>query len=96
MGMDEVYTQERKEVSGNSAASYPITTGDWFITMLITAIPIVGIVMLFVWAFGGSTNPTKANWAKASLLWMLIGGIIFVLFMVVFFAAFYSRYASEM
>jgi len=51
----------------------PLTVGDWFIAMLITTIPVVGIIMLFAWAFGSNTNVNKANWAKASLIWMAIG-----------------------
>ena len=60
-----------------------VTLGDWMITILLSAIPIVNIIMLFVWAFGSATNPSKANWAKATLIWMLIGIVIFVLFMMV-------------
>ncbi len=51
----------------------PVSLGDWMITLLILQIPIVGIVMLFVWAFGANTHPSKANWAKAMLLWTAIG-----------------------
>jgi hypothetical protein len=94
--MNEVYTEQRREVSGHSFTNYPVTMGDWFITILITAIPIVGIVMLFVWAFGSGTNESKANWAKASLLWMLIGGVLALLFFGALFAAFFSRYTTEM
>ena len=60
-----------------------VTLGDWMITILLSALPIVNIVMLFVWAFGSSTNPSKANWAKATLIWMAIGIALFVLFMLV-------------
>ena len=56
-----------------------LSVGDWMITILLCAIPIVNIVMLLVWAFGSNTNPNKANWAKASLLWMVIGVILWVL-----------------
>ncbi len=45
-----------------------MSIGEWMLTLLITAIPIVGIAMLFVWGFGSQTNPTKANFAKASLI----------------------------
>jgi len=61
----------------------PMSVGDWFIAILITAIPVVGLIMLLVWAFGSNTNVNKANWAKASLIWMVIGMIIgFFIFMV--------------
>lgn len=39
----------------------PMTIGDWLITFLIQIIPLVGFVMLFVWAFGGDTHPSKKN-----------------------------------
>lgn len=41
---------------------------DWIIMTLVLMIPFVGFIMLFVWAFDKSTNPNKANYAKASLL----------------------------
>ncbi len=69
----------------------PVRFGDWMLTMLICVIPLVNIIMLFVWAFGSSTNPSKANWAKASLLWAVIGIVLWVL---VFGALFASMYHS--
>ena len=50
--------------------------GDWILTLIIMIIPLVNIIMLFVWAFGAGTNHSKANWAKASLILMLIGIIL--------------------
>lgn len=59
--------------------SETLSVGDWMITILLAAIPLVNIVMLFVWAFGSNTNPNKANWAKATLIWMVIGILLWVL-----------------
>ena len=53
---------------------------DWLITIIITAIPIVGLVMLFVWGFGSGTNPSKANWAKAILIFYLIMIVLYFVF----------------
>ncbi len=50
----------------------PVSIGNWLLTYLITAIPLVNIIMLFVWAFSSTTHPSKANWAKASLLMFVI------------------------
>lgn len=58
----------------------PMTIGDWLITFLIQIIPLVGIVMLFVWAFGGDTHPSKKTWAQATLLWFVIMIILFIIF----------------
>ena len=70
----------------NQTTQYkPVTLGDWMITMLICVIPIVNIIMLFVWGFGSDTQPSKANWAKASLIWLAIMIVFYVLVFVVIF-----------
>ncbi|WP_066567641.1 hypothetical protein [Snodgrassella sp. CFCC 13594] len=55
---------------------------DWVLTLIVLAIPLVNIVMLFVWGFG-SGNPNRANFCKAYLLLILvilvIYGVIFAL-----------------
>ena len=53
-----------------------LTLKDWMITILITAIPLVGFIMLFVWAFGSNENPSKSNWAKATLIWTAISIVL--------------------
>ncbi|MDP6504710.1 MAG: hypothetical protein QF886_13890, partial [Planctomycetota bacterium] len=50
-----------------------VSVGNWIVTYILLCIPIVNIVLLFVWAFGSNTPESKANWAKAMLLLMLIG-----------------------
>ncbi len=50
--------------------------GDWFVSLLVTSIPIVNIIVLLVWAFSSGTNPSKANWAKAMLIWVLVGIVL--------------------
>ena len=49
-----------------------ISVGDWMLTLFITFIPIVCIVMLFVWGFSSNTQANKATWAKAALIWIAI------------------------
>ncbi len=63
----------------NQQQSPTITIGEWLLTLFITAIPIVGLVMLFVWGFGSGTNPNKANFAKASLIFAVIAIVLWVL-----------------
>lgn len=71
----------------NQEASAPVmSVKDWLITYLIMIIPIVGFVMLFVWAFGSDTNPNKANWAKASLIWFVIMIALYFLIFMAFLA----------
>lgn len=66
----------------------PINTGEWFLTILITNIPVIGLIMLIVWAFDKQGNPSKSNWAKAKLLWYVAGiGIAILVLMMVGFGA---------
>lgn len=70
-----------------------MTTGEWFVTLLITAIPLVGLIMLFVWAFGGGTNPNKSNWAKAALIMMAIVIVLYIIFFVTLGAALFKGFS---
>jgi hypothetical protein len=67
--------------------SQVLSTKDWLITLIITIIPIVNIIMFFVWAFGDGTNPNKANWAKASLLLTAIIAVLYVVLVLIIFGA---------
>ena len=58
----------------------PVSLGDWVVTLLILAIPLVNIIMLFVWGFADGTHPSKRNFCRAYLIWMLVGLVIFMLF----------------
>jgi hypothetical protein len=77
----------------NQSNSGVVKTVDWVVTMLILAIPLVNLIMLFVWAFGSGANPNKANFAKAVLLWILIGIVISVLVSLIFGAAIFAVFS---
>lgn len=60
-----------------------VTVKDWLLVMVLMCIPLVNLVMPFVWAFGGGNIPeSKRNWAKAMLLWALIIIVLYVLLFV--------------
>jgi hypothetical protein len=56
------------------------SVGDWMITLLILSIPLVNFIVLLFWAFSSGTDPIKANFSKAALLWLLIITVLYVLF----------------
>ncbi len=65
----------------NQGSSYqPMSIGEWIITFIITYIPLVGFIMLFVWAFGDGTHPSKKTWAQATLIMMVVGIILAIIF----------------
>ncbi len=60
-----------------------IGVGLWVLYDLIMMIPIVNLIMLFVWGFGSAEkNKTFRNWAKAQLIWIAIGLVLSILFMI--------------
>ena len=61
-----------------------VSVKEWLITNLILMIPLVNIVMTFVWAFGSNTNPNKANYFKAALILFAIVMAIYLVLAVVF------------
>ena len=64
----------------SASHSQTMSVGDWLITMLISFIPLVGFIMLFVWAFSSSTPPSKANWAKATLIFFVLAMVLGIMF----------------
>jgi hypothetical protein len=71
--------------------SSPVSLGDWVLTLIILCIPIVNIVMLFVWGFASGTHPSKQNFCRAYLILLAIGIAIAILFGIMGgFAAMYA------
>jgi hypothetical protein len=58
----------------------PLTLGDWIVTFILLAIPVVNLVMLFVWALSGGTHPSKKTYAQANLILALVGIVLWFLF----------------
>ena len=69
-------------MNNNSTKLVPVIhLKEWVIANIISYIPVIGLTMLFIWAFGSSTvNENKKNWAKALLLIQLIAITLIVLF----------------
>lgn len=73
-----------------------ITLGDWIATLLIlSCVPCVNIVMLFVWAFGTNVNPSKKTFCQAVLILGAIVCILYALFFIVTFAALFTSGRSH-
>lgn len=51
----------------------PFSTGGFFLVQLALMIPFVNLILLLVFAFGGSVNVNLQNYSRAILIWMLIG-----------------------
>lgn len=66
--------------SVNNNLEKPMSLKEWIMILFITAIPVVGFIFLVIWAFDKSITETKRNYARAALIFMVIGGILFGFF----------------
>ena len=57
---------------------------EWALTIFISSLPLIGIIMLLVWAFTEDANIHKKNWAKGTLILWVIGFIIAFTFLFLF------------
>lgn len=49
-----------------------VNTWGWIGIRLLMLVPIVNIVFLLIWSFGGSKKNVKQSWARATLVWVLL------------------------
>ena len=78
--MNEYYPQEPNRDYGYPQSEHaPIMrVRDWVVVFVITAIPLVNIIMLIIWATDSRSNPNKNTYAKASLIMIAVGIVIWV------------------
>lgn len=57
----------------------PLSVGKYVGMMILTAIPILGLIMTLIWAFSGNTNINKKNYARAALILLVIGYVISII-----------------
>lgn len=55
-----------------------VTLGDWIITLILLAIPLVNIIMLIYWAVNATTNPSKQNYARAVIILGAVGVLLVI------------------
>lgn len=80
---DFLFTNTQQDKVNTAANEKNISFGNWLGSMLLPFIPFVGIfvyiVMLFVWAFGNDTPPSKKNWARATLIITAVSIILLII-----------------
>ena len=69
--------QSHQPAHQHSVDDSPMSVGDWIWTLVVMMIPLVGLVMIFLWAFGGHKgNLNRKNYCRALLV--LLGLIALV------------------
>ena len=78
----------------NNTEYRPMTIGNWIVTLILLAIPLVNIIMMIVWAVSETTYPSRKTYAQASLILMAIGVVIAIVFVIL--AAMFGLSAARM
>lgn len=60
-----------------------LTLGQWIGTLILTCIPCVGIIMLFVWAFGNGQYVARKRWAQAQLIICVIFIVLYIILVLI-------------
>lgn len=63
-----------------------LSTAQYFWTLFLFAIPVLGLVLMLYWSFGTTTCPARQRLARASLIKTGVWGVIVTLFLVCAFA----------
>lgn len=50
--------------------------GHWVLDTFLVCIPLVGLILLIIWSVTDQQDLSKQRWARASLLWMIIGVVV--------------------
>ena len=78
-------------MSDTQLNSRPMTVGDWIVSMIVAAIPLVGFVMLLVWGFGSNGNVNRKSWAQATLIFVAIAMVLYFFVFAAILSAAMSR-----
>ena len=57
---------------------------EWALVIFVSGLPIIGIIMLLVWAFSNDGNIHRKNWAQGTLIIYIIGFAIAMAFLFLF------------
>ena len=60
----------------NGSEYKPVSVGNWILTFILLAIPLLNIVMLIAWAVGATTHPSKKTFAQAYFVLLIIAVFI--------------------
>ncbi len=59
-----------------STVTAPLSVGQYILTFILLGIPLVNIILLFVWSFGSDVNLNKKNFCRAVLIIGIIATVL--------------------
>jgi len=73
-----------------------VSTLSWLGSLILLSIPLVGLILCLIWAFGRKANYNRRNLARASLIFMVACIVLGLVFSTVFATIFQSVISSFM
>lgn len=78
------YQQPYQQMPPYGVEMAPVmTTGEIILTMFLGNLPCIGLILLFIWAFGSETNKNKKNLARAMLIFYAIGIALYLIIVII-------------
>ncbi len=95
--MDSSYEKKDRYISDleQKKQNAVMSVKDWVITLILTAIPIVGLTLIIIWAFGTEGNKNRRNYSLAILICLAICVVIYILIVMSFGIFFWHPFMDE-
>lgn len=88
--------QQSSTYPGQLDGNEPLSLGQYLVMLLLMLVPILNLVMLFVWGFGSSSSLNRKNFARAMLIVsaiMLVISLISSIFLATAVSALFNSYS---
>lgn len=72
----------------------PLGTGEFFLILFLSGIPLIGLILQLVWAFSSVENVNRRNLCRAFLIMRLIGVVLGIVIGIVY-ASLFGSIVSE-
>lgn len=56
----------------NNSNQEPVSVGSWILFFILLAIPLVNIIVIIAGAVSSTNNPSKRNYCRALILWLVL------------------------
>ncbi len=61
----------------------PLSVGDYLMMRILSMLPVIGVLLLLVWAFSSVGSLHRRNFSRAELILTVAGHLLFLFFLIV-------------
>ncbi|MBQ3431747.1 MAG: zinc ribbon domain-containing protein [Clostridia bacterium] len=85
---------EQAQTAADDSTTAPMKIKNWIPVFILSAIPVVNLIMLFVWSFSSRTNKSKQSFARLCLICTLIFVVLAVIAAIVMQTVFHVNFST--